>query len=145
MRRRKPIAALGGLPIAACVCVLWLQCNRPETSISSATYHRIAIGMTLSEVTAILGPPGDRSTMDTEYYYSTPGDVEEGFWRENPRVDRTLTWLTDTSSVTVGFDGAGVVQTGPSFRLGCQEKAFGVGSESVPRTSGTSGSRRRYV
>jgi hypothetical protein len=59
--------ALAGLAVvvAAGVVVLWPQ--QPSSPISRQNFGRIHVGMTQTEVEAILGPPGDYSTSPTEY------------------------------------------------------------------------------
>jgi hypothetical protein len=66
-RRRKLLLVLVGVAVvvAAEVVVLW-PWREPVSPITRANYERIQLGMSLAEVTDMLGPLGDRRTCDTE-------------------------------------------------------------------------------
>jgi hypothetical protein len=62
MRRRKLLVALAALAVvAAGVVVLWPQ-PQPSSRITRENFDRIKVGMSRTEVEAILGPPGDYRT-----------------------------------------------------------------------------------
>src|SRR5262249_35700545 len=82
---------------------------RPVTSIPRATFSRIETGMTLAEVTLILGPPGNYSTMETE---PTPFDPGEVIGTAGIKISQNLWWGSDSGSVFVSFDNSGRVMTG---------------------------------
>jgi hypothetical protein len=81
---------------------------RPVTSISRATFARVKPGMTVAEVMAILGPCGDRSTIDTEFAQGCfDSDCIVG--SEDVTIARLLRWNTDSACVLVSINKAGKV------------------------------------
>jgi hypothetical protein len=107
MRRPTLLVALAGLAVvvAVGVVVLWPRQNR----ITQENFDRIREGMSLAEVEAILGPPGDYRTGPTAY--EEVGPTEE--------YDPTrMEWWTDTLLIDIDFD-----ETGPLERGGTQRAA----------------------
>jgi SmpA / OmlA family len=87
-----------GLAIPA---VAWLRLHSPSL-FSQEQCDLIQPGMTRAQVEAVLGkPPGDYST----------GPLNTGFdcLPDLPEVKTMENWESDTGTVRVGFDGAGVV------------------------------------
>jgi outer membrane protein assembly factor BamE (lipoprotein component of BamABCDE complex) len=111
MRRRKLLGVMAGLAVLVAICVLAFQTqsgpHAPVTSISRVTFSRIKTGMTLAEVTAILGPPGNVSTMETEFDESAWVGAGDIFGVPDAQIARIMIWSTDTAMVTVSFDRAG--------------------------------------
>jgi hypothetical protein len=107
MRRRKLLVVLAALAalVAAGMVVLWPLGDR----ISLANYERIREGMTLAEVEAILGQPGDYTTgpADGLGVYLCGGS--EPVVRLN--ADRVLYfWVGDTAMIYIVIDaGTGTV------------------------------------
>jgi hypothetical protein len=99
--------------IAAGVVVLWPQ---TESRMTVENFRRIREGMTLAEASAILGPPGDYSTLDTASppilsdgdAYASLGDgtVES--------VDQEW-WTNDTADAFVGLDKSGRIVSGSVY------------------------------
>src|SRR5262249_46113118 len=74
----------------------------------------IKVGMTQAEVVAILGTPGDQSTMDVE---PDADPSARANFLGNVNSSQTpdhmwLSWTTDTAEVTLVFAGKGVVEFG---------------------------------
>jgi hypothetical protein len=110
MRRRKLQAAILGLVIllvASAIALKPTSVQRPVTSIARATFARIQPGMSVAEVTAILGPSGDRSTMDTEL--GPDFDMNDFVGTRGVSIAKILIWNTDSASVIVCFDTSGKV------------------------------------
>jgi hypothetical protein len=114
MRRRKTfgVAAIGfvALIVAAAVAL-----RSRQDRITLENYRRIRVGMSRTEVEAILGPPGNYSTgpkplygRDCEYW----PEGSEQYWFESSPIlrgpDELYEWATDTARVRVMFDDAGV-------------------------------------
>jgi hypothetical protein len=97
------------LLVAVCVWSLWPQPELPPTSISRETFHRIKLGMTRAEVTEILGPAGNRRTLEVEVDFSV--HREDIYSNEDARkANRTYaSWVTDTATVSLEFDDTGAV------------------------------------
>jgi hypothetical protein len=109
MRRRKLLAVIAGLAVLALgAFVMW---PRPDR-ITRENYDFINEGMTLAEVEAILGPPGDHTTGDTE---ANPfGDWRS--WRSPTTIVEfdgfsCGCWIADTVAIYVNFDDTGHVMT----------------------------------
>jgi hypothetical protein len=103
MRRRTLLVALAGLAVvvaAGAVVVLWPR----EDRITQENCDRIHEGMTLTEVEAILGPPGD--------YRNGPTDPEPqpfwAGWSVGPDPDYPpLIWQGDRGVIWVFRKGHG--------------------------------------
>jgi hypothetical protein len=107
MRRRKLLVALAGLAVVVVAAAAILRNpgpQRPVTSIPRASFSRLKVGMTPSEVAAILGPPGDNRTMETEIMTALPHEDRFGTPQASVRSQR---WLSDTANVFVSFDKSG--------------------------------------
>jgi hypothetical protein len=129
MRRRKLLVALVGLAVVATagVVVLW---PRPER-VTKENYDRMHVGMTRTEVEAILGPPGDyRSGLGETGY----GSTENMVWTPDPATElvRTLpnwsripddqrlwaSWLGDSFGIGIAVDESGSV----ADKVGCPRR-----------------------
>jgi hypothetical protein len=101
MRSRTLFVALAGLAVVvvARIVVLWLE---PPSRITLKNYGLIQVGMSRSEVEAILGPPGDYTTSPTDpdpTWHSLP-------LAGKPPVDgaRITAWRCDTGDINLAFD-----------------------------------------
>lgn len=116
--RRKLRWGLAALAIVLLVVFGFALARQPDpprsvTSISRAAFHCVKEGMTIAEVTAILGPPGDYRTTETEIDVTAPYTVGDMFVTLRPySVGRTLFWISDTATVIVGLDQAGKAEMG---------------------------------
>jgi hypothetical protein len=110
-----------GLAVVAVMYLLpplflwWNTDPEPGANITRANFRRIKPGMTLAEVSAILGPPGDHTTMETESDKSDPTQWDDNFVADDVQIARTLIWSTDSASVAVGFDQSDKVSAGIYF------------------------------
>jgi hypothetical protein len=124
MRRRK-LRWVAGLAVLLAVgaLVLWPRAER----ITAAIFHRIQAGMSLAEVEAILGPPGDHSTVPEDYgsltkftkYTQDSDTVVEESWGSGRTAEE---WEFDRARVWVLFDASGKVagaQITPVRRIEC--------------------------
>src|SRR5262249_54020078 len=107
MRRRTLLVTLAGLAVvvAAGAGVLW---PRAESGITVENFRRIREGMTLAEAIAILGPPGDYSTLET----ASPPILseEDAYARLGDRTYESVNlqyWKNDTADVFVALDKSG--------------------------------------
>jgi len=90
--------------------VLWPRAER----ITPATFHRIRAGISLAEVEAILGPPGDHSTVPEDYgsvtkytaYTKGAQTVVEESWGSGESAEE---WEFDRARIRVLFDTSGKV------------------------------------
>jgi hypothetical protein len=118
MRTRRLRWRLVGLAvvIAAGMVVLWLQITspRPVSSIRLAAFQLLKPGMTLAQVTAIIGPPGDYRTMKTED--DLPSGPEGYFFgRQEGTFGPIEGWQSDNARIIVSFHETGRVQSGEFF------------------------------
>src|SRR6516162_7839304 len=101
MGRRKLLLALAGLAVvaAAGVVVLWPSADR----IKRENCDRIRHGMSLAEVEAVLGPPGDYRTGPTRYrpHFMAPPRLADRMASE-PDVD-IQKWEGDSGDIQVVF------------------------------------------
>jgi hypothetical protein len=114
MRRRKLLVALAGLAavVAAGVVVLWPP-KDPASRITQENFERIKPGMTMAEVTAMLGPPGD---------YKTPLFPSRVSYRDGPTFGSMMTpadgpkrveiWDSDMAFVSIEVDSSDTVRWG---------------------------------
>jgi hypothetical protein len=105
MQRRKLGWVLAGLAVVVAVgaVVLW---PRPDR-ITLEHFEQVAEGMTLAEVEAILGPPGDyRSIRHTEVPPSTPVELICTFGQARV-IFKSKSWHTDGGHASVAFDASG--------------------------------------
>jgi hypothetical protein len=113
MRRWKWVALLGVLVVLLGACANWRASgpSRSITSISRATFHNLKPGMTLVEVTGILGRPGTYFTREWETDFPPAElpierpDTIEG--KGSLTFTSGEVWQTDTSTVWVAFDSEG--------------------------------------
>jgi hypothetical protein len=97
MRRRKLLTAVVGLAVLVAVgaFVLWPRQDR----VTRENYDQIKVGMTRAEVDAILGPPGDYTTV--EPFGTGYGQQSEG---TQLIIPPTVDWVGDEGYLQVGFD-----------------------------------------
>jgi hypothetical protein len=111
MRKPRPFVVLVVFSLLACAFAVRqiLEPPGPFPRIRRTTFKRIAPGTTLSEVTAVLGEPGDYSTMET-----VPArDWQKGDFvgTGKPWSTKTLKWTCDTAEVVVSFDSEDKVES----------------------------------
>jgi hypothetical protein len=109
MRRRTLLVALAGLAVVVTAGIVVLRHPdppRPVTSISKTTFTRVKVGMTTGEVAAILGPPGDNRTMETEPDNDAIDSDYDLFGSPDVIIAQTFAWQTDKARVYVRFDGS---------------------------------------
>jgi hypothetical protein len=100
-RHKRKLLALGVLALlGAAAFVLWPRPNR----VTRENYDRIRKGMSRAEVEAILGPPGDYSTVDSEGL----GVSDVGFDHSGSQ-DVTVAWVSDGADVWVFLNPMGKV------------------------------------
>jgi hypothetical protein len=123
MRRRTLLVALAGLAVvvAAGAVVFWPPID-PASRITQENFERIRPGMTMAEVTAMLGPPGDYKTPNSPVVFHT-GEAP-GFGSMMTSVDgpkRVEIWDSDTGLVSIEVDSSDTVRWGtfdPHFANG---------------------------
>jgi hypothetical protein len=143
MRRWKLLAVLAVLPVPVAfgVSVLW---PRPER-ITPENFDRIRKGMTLAEVEAILGPPGDYRTAKTESDDSAPIEHWRVFAEPGTHTNTWADWWTDTRFASVSFDESGRTIRGSYTPSRIPNDTLGKNYSDMPSVCGGSGSRRREV
>jgi outer membrane protein assembly factor BamE (lipoprotein component of BamABCDE complex) len=115
MRRRKLWWVLAVLPALFVIVLVGTASPwpRPER-VTPQNFSLIHKGMSRVEVTAMLGPPGDYSTLPPapltvgeppQLDQDSPSDTE---WET---IDSVQYWLNDDLEITVYFDPNGVVRT----------------------------------
>ena len=115
MRRRTLLVVLAGLAvvIVAGVVVLWPR-PEPASRITVESFRRIRAGMTMAEAIAILGPPGDYTTLKIDpvprppQAYLGDGTVESA---------GSTWWTSDTAYVVVDLDKSERIVSGSSCTL----------------------------
>jgi hypothetical protein len=112
MRRRTLLVALA---VLAGVVALWPQ---TESRITVENFRRIREGMTLTEASAILGPPGDYSSLETVPVPTAPESEEAYLYAtvEGVDVDFKL-WKNDTAYAVLFLDKSGRITNGSSYPL----------------------------
>jgi SmpA / OmlA family len=103
MFTRRKSAILFSVMILATIVVAWLSI-RSRDSVSVRNFERIQPGMTLEQVSEILGRPPAESTMRAPY----AGSYDPKEFRETGVVD-TRFWYSEELTAQVGFNEAGVV------------------------------------
>jgi hypothetical protein len=134
-RKLRWLLALAGLTLAVATA-LW---RRTEPSppvppslpspVTALNFVRVKDGMTLAEVTAILGPPGDYTSAATTVDDGAPAAQFLVFRKEGVRLHDTELWRTDTAHAFVDFDRAGL-----AFR-GCYTPMRKVSASPIPDNS----------
>jgi hypothetical protein len=108
MRRWKLLVTLAGLAaiVAAGVVVLWPRPSR----VTRENFGRLKSGMTRAEVEAILGPPGDYRTGETQVDRS----ISYSHSKQDVSAEATLfwEWHSDTTWLLLGFDTKGRLAEG---------------------------------
>ncbi len=105
MRRRKLPGAVAALTLAgAAAFVLW---PRPDR-LTRVNFDRLREGMSLAEVGALFGPPGDYRTGPTVISEDTTvyRGLRPGPWPASAPAE-WAEWRSDGAWVEVGFDDAG--------------------------------------
>jgi hypothetical protein len=113
MRRRKLLVVLTGLVVVAAVAVVLWPPTDPASRITQENFERIKPGMTMAEVTAILGPPGDYKTPDSPIEFHT-GEVPT-FGSMMTPVDgpkRVEIWDSDMACTRIEVDSSDTVRWG---------------------------------
>jgi hypothetical protein len=82
------------------------------SSISRQQFASIQVGMSQTEVEAVLGPPGDYRSSESADDRSTPQPGDRLGARNFDRYGSLEMWLTDTAYVFVEFDASGKVCSG---------------------------------
>jgi hypothetical protein len=102
LRKRKLFIVLAVLMAVLLVAVLVVLCSSPEppSRITEENFERIKPGMTLTEVKAILGPPGN---------YASPGVASRSgrllhFGSAMDGTKRVEFWESDAAFVTIALD-----------------------------------------
>jgi hypothetical protein len=102
--RKRLLVPLAGFLVLTLigVSVLWPRQNR----ITRENYDRIRFGMSRAEVEAILGLPGDHSTMDSQGLgvHVTDVDIDH-----SGSHDVTVAWISDGADVWVFLNPMGKV------------------------------------
>jgi len=111
MRRRTLLVALAGLAVvvaAGSAVVLWPQ---PPSRITRGNFDQIRGGMTRVEVHALLGPPGDYATGDTEIDWDSHDKGKRFLLSNNPETWRLMpdVWGGDRARVMVVYYTNGTV------------------------------------
>jgi hypothetical protein len=104
MRRRKLLVVLAGLAVvvAAGAVVLWPRADR----ITEENFDLLRVGMTCTEVEAVLGPPGDyragwvENFLEIETHHMPNGRAPED-------GDTSVWWGRDGAGITAYFDASG--------------------------------------
>jgi hypothetical protein len=114
MRRRKLLVALAGLAVvvAAGAVALWPRTD-PASRIMQRNFERIKPGMTMAEVSAMPGPPGDYKAPESPVEFHT-GDGPT-FGNMMTPIDgpkRVEIWENGTAFVTVEVDSSDTVRWG---------------------------------
>jgi hypothetical protein len=118
MPRRKLIGAVAIGLVALAVGALLLKLSSRPNRVSLANYHCVRMGISQSEVIAILGPIGDYTTGPYERHLSSSGSLlgDKSILSEHapgyetlPFPRSTLAWLCDEGEITVEFGPEGVV------------------------------------
>jgi hypothetical protein len=113
---KRKLLVLAGLAAVLAVAVVELHTPdppRPLTSISKADFSRIKAGMTRQEVVAILGPPSDIRTRETEPDLKPDDQFGTPDGRFSARV---LSWRSDTAVVFVCIDESSKACSGVYYR-----------------------------
>jgi hypothetical protein len=100
---------------ALAIGVSLLQHGPDSLTQARATFGRIKPGMTLAEVTAILGPPGNYTNTEIEpkAYPAEPTDLFGDVMNTTFHPESIELWLWDTHGVWVSMDSGKV--TGGTF------------------------------
>ena len=101
--RRKFVILLSTIFLATIVVVTWLSI-RLRDSVSIRNFERIQPGMTLEQVSEILGRPPAESTRRAPY----AGSYDPKEFQEAGVVD-TRFWYSEELTAQVGFNAVGVV------------------------------------
>jgi hypothetical protein len=99
MRRRTLLVVLAGLAVVAAgvVVVACLQTRR----ITRENFDRVALGMSRTEVEAVLGPEGDYRTMPTKFVYLAQWYTERGADYVDFTPDEL--WESDAGNICVKY------------------------------------------
>jgi hypothetical protein len=116
---KQKILAVLALSVVVCVAIGFAPPSRnlAERQVTRQCFRSVHIGMSATDVAALLGPPGDYRTVETEY--ATPATVDndpDSFGPSNQEPEQRQTWLNDNAYVTVNYD-SGRVTDGQFLRL----------------------------
>jgi hypothetical protein len=113
MRRRKLLVALAGLAAGVAVAVVLWPPIDPASRITQENFERLKPRMTMAEVTAVLGLPGDYKTPDSPIEFHT-GEVPT-FGSMMTPVDgpkRVEIWHSDMACIRIDVDSSDTVRWG---------------------------------
>jgi hypothetical protein len=119
MRRRKLVAAAVGLAVLVAVGAFVVR-PRTDPSLQAAiearaTFSRLKPGMTLAEMTKILGPSGNYNMTDTrEFNPAVPYQRATDWFGDStkPAFPYPFIWDRNTHTVSVFVDGSGKAVSG---------------------------------
>jgi|SRR6516162_10017201 hypothetical protein len=114
MRRGTLFAVLAGLVVVA--AATFALRPEPHARDMREEFRRINVGMTVAEVEAILGPPGDYRSEPTIVDDLAPINQTSTFGTAGVRGDPQY-WSFDTALATVYFDESGRAIKGLSIPL----------------------------
>jgi hypothetical protein len=85
----------------------------PASRITQEIFERIKPGMTMAEVTAMLGPPGDYKTPDSPVEFHTgDGPTFGSMMTPADGPKRVENWYSDTAFVSIEVDSSDTVRWG---------------------------------
>jgi hypothetical protein len=122
---RRILVALA-VVIAAAVIILWFVTDDPSAELIRENFDRIRLGMSLEEITRLLGPPGDYRTVTNTQNDSSNFERRDrvrafswahdwsGNWSKI-RISHNPTqvvWRSDNADVSIGINDSGQAQEG---------------------------------
>jgi hypothetical protein len=111
--RRTLLVALAGLAIIAAVAVVLWPPIDPASRITQENFERIKPGMTMAEVTAMLGPPGDYENPDSPVKFHTGDGPTFGSMMTPVDGPKSVEiWDSDTAFVSIEVDSSDTVRWG---------------------------------
>src|SRR5262245_4631842 len=98
------LSGCGVVAVAAAAATVWWSAT--VVGINRNGYNLIREGMTLDEVSTILGkPPGDYRTRETKQTGIVQPDVE--WWQHDHKCSSGKNWISDCGWIWVGFSEDG--------------------------------------
>lgn len=103
-KRTRWLVVLSGCGVVAVAATVWWSAT--AVGINRNGYNLIREGMTVDEVSAILGkPPGDYRTGKTEERENVQADVK--WWQHDHKCSSGDNWVSDFGWIWVGFSEDG--------------------------------------